>query len=402
MSEYLDSLDPGIPAFRNEIRRWMEAHVEPVLQGFTEYDLEVVMREKTDIAVCEAYERYNHASLAESLVCPQWPEAVGGRGLGPLHMAVLAEEASRVDMPRCTRGMGEMLVGPAVIAHGTTDQRNRILPRIIRGDDWYCQGFSEPDAGSDLAGVSCRGVVDGDELVITGQKVWTSHAHLANVAFVLVRTDPASQRHAGLSFVLVAMDAPGVEVRELRTMTGDTAFSELFLTDVRTPLDNVIGGLNHGWATAMTTLGNERGAQAATQHLVFERELEALTEHARNADMLDDPQFVQRLVWAYSKVQLMRFAGLRLLCDMAHGVDVEAQAPAGKLAWSEYHRALGELAITVGGLSGLVLEESGAPTRWQKVLFESRAETIYAGTSEIQRKIIAERVLGLPRSRVRP
>jgi alkylation response protein AidB-like acyl-CoA dehydrogenase len=318
--------------------------------------------------------------------------------------AVLNEEFYRAGVPRVTRGMGEWLVGPSVMVHGTPEQRAYFLPRIISGEDVYCQGFSEPGYGSDLAGVQTRGVVEGDELVITGQKVWTSGAGRANRMFLLCRTDPDAPKHAGLSYVLIDFTGPGVQYRPIKQMSGAAEFYEDFLDGVRTPLFFVIGGLNHGWRVAMTTLGHERGGRATVAHLGFEREFWQLTETARKRGKTADPLIRQQLAWAYTQVELMRFSGLRTLAQVAAGRPPGPEASVAKLFWSEYHKRLGEIAMTIEGADGLLRPDGdGYPvSAWQSVFLSSRAGTIYSGTSEIQRNIIGERALGLPKEPNRP
>jgi alkylation response protein AidB-like acyl-CoA dehydrogenase len=364
------------------------------------HDLERGVWRNPESPLYEDFLAWEKASMEARLICPQWPVDYGGRGFGESELAILAEEFAHAGMPRLTRGMGERLVGPAILAHGTVEQREYFLPRVISGLDRYCQGFSEPDAGSDLAAVRTRGVIDGDELVITGQKVWTSHAHLADLLFLLCRTDPGSARHQGISYVLVPMKNNRIRIDPVRTMAGEETFCQEYLDGARAPLFNVIGGLGNGWRTAMTTLGDERGAVAALQHLEYEKEWHALVGRARELRRDSDPLVRQKLAWAYCQVQVMKATGLRLSGTLTTGAKPGPEASLTKLVWSEYHRRLGEIALDIEGAEGLVRPAGdGYPlSRWQKTYLTSRAETIYAGTSEIQRRIIAERVLGLPRS----
>ncbi len=255
--------------------------------------------------------------------------------------------------------MGESLVGPSVFVHGTPDQQAAFLPRIISGEDVYCQGFSEPSTGSDLAGLQTKGVVDGDEIVITGQKVWTSGAQLANMMFVLCRTDPDAEKHAGISYVLIDFKDPGISFRPIRQMSGASGFAEDFLDGVRAPLFNVIGGLNNGWKVAMTTLGYERGGSATVLHLAYEREFWELAETARKRGVASDPLIRQQLAWAYTQVEIMRYAGLRLLAGLAEGRQPGPEASVSKLFWSEYHKKLGEIAMAIEGTDGLVRPGGG-------------------------------------------
>jgi alkylation response protein AidB-like acyl-CoA dehydrogenase len=314
-------------------------------------------------------------------------------------MAILNEELAGAGMPRVNRGMGESLVGPSIIVHGTDEQKAHFLHRIVTGDDRYCQGFSEPNSGSDLASLQCRGTVEGDEIVITGQKVWTSGADAANMIFCLCRTDPSAPKHRGISYALVPMKDNGVTIRPLRQMSGASGFFEVFLDGARAPLFNVIGGLNNGWRVAMTTLGNERGGSATTQHLRFEREFWELVAAARARGKDRDPLVRQQLAWAYSHVEIMRYQGLRTLAGLAAKREPGPEASINKLFWSEYHRRLGEIAMEILGPEALVRPEGDgyATNRWQAAFLGSRAGTIYAGSSEIQRNIVGERALGLPR-----
>jgi alkylation response protein AidB-like acyl-CoA dehydrogenase len=397
-------LGPEIAAFRAELRDWIAAHAPDGLAALADWNIAATGGgyRSGDIAAAmrqPAYAAWESALAGARLICPQWPEEYGGQGMDAVRLAVLNEEFHRAGVPRVVRGMGEALVGPSVIVHGTPEQRARFLPRIISGEDVYCQGFSEPGHGSDLAAVETRGVVDGDEIVITGQKVWTSGASRATMMFLLCRTDPDVEKHAGLSYVLISFTGPGVEYRPIRQMSGASEFCEDFLDGVRAPLFNVIGGLNNGWRVAMTTLGHERGGQATVAHLGFEREFWELVETARKYGKTSDPLVRQQLARAYTGVQLMRFGGLRALAGLAEGRAPGPEASVAKLLWSEYHKRLGEIAIAIVGTDALVRPEgAGYPTTaWQNVFLSSRAGTIYSGTSEIQRNIVGERGLGLPK-----
>jgi alkylation response protein AidB-like acyl-CoA dehydrogenase len=389
-------LGEELEAFRQELRSWIAEHRQEEL---ADTEGTAIAYRRRDGRVAEAYSAWEAASAEAGLVCPQWPAEVGGRGLSAIQMAILNEELARAGMPRVNRGMGESLVGPSVIVHGTEEQKARFLPRIVAGEDRYCQGFSEPNSGSDLASLQCRGVVEGDELVVTGQKVWTSGADAANVIFCLCRTDPDAPKHRGISYALVPMEGNGVTIRPLKQMSGASGFFEVFLDGARAPLFNVIGGLNNGWRVAMTTLGNERGGSATTQHLRFEREFWALVAAARERGRDRDPLVRQQLAWAYSHVEIMRYQGLRTLAGLAAKREPGPEASINKLFWSEYHRRLGEIAMDVLGPESLVRPEGDgyATNRWQAAFLGSRAGTIYAGSSEIQRNIVGERALGLPR-----
>jgi alkylation response protein AidB-like acyl-CoA dehydrogenase len=395
-------LGPEIGRFRAGLRDWIAVSAPAGLAELADWNRAVTAGWYRDLAAAMQHPAYAEweAALAEArLICPQWPEAYGGQGMDAVRIAVLNEEFHRAGVPRVHRGMGESLVGPSVIVHGTPEQRARLLPRIISGADVYCQGFSEPGHGSDLAAVETRGVVHGDEIVITGQKVWTSGAARATMMFLLCRTDPEAEQHAGLSYVLIPFTGAGVEYRPIRQMSGASEFCEDFLDGVRAPLANVIGGLNNGWRVAMTTLGHERGGNATTAHLGYEREFWELVDTARKYGRTADPLVRQQLAAAYTSVQLMRFTGLRTLAEVAEGRPPGPEASVAKLFWSEYHKRLGEIAIGIVGPDALLRPEGpGYPTTtWQNVFLSSRAGTIYSGTSEIQRNIIGERALGLPK-----
>jgi alkylation response protein AidB-like acyl-CoA dehydrogenase len=398
-------LGPQIAEFRLEMRDWIAANAPQGLNELTNWGGQQVAGGRRGAARLALVDHPLHKEWearlgGAKLICPQWPAEVGGRGWEGVRVAVWFEELRRHNVPAVRRGMGESLVGPAIIVHATPEQKAHFLPRIVEGIDVYCQGYSEPDHGSDLGAVETRGVVDGDELVITGQKVWTSGAQRANMIFVLCRTDVDAPKHRGLSYVLVPFSADnGVQVRPLRQMSGASGFCEDFLEGARAPLFNVIGGLNNGWAPAMTTLGFERGGNATTAHLGFEQEVWDLIDLARKNGKAADPLVRQRIAWSYTQVQIMRYAGLRLLAGLAKGREPGPEASVNKLFWSEFHKRFGEIALDVAGAAAMV-RPGGAgyvTDDWQDIFFSSRAGTIYSGTSEIQRNIIGERALGLPK-----
>ncbi|HUR79097.1 MAG TPA: acyl-CoA dehydrogenase family protein [Acidimicrobiales bacterium] len=380
----MSSFDLGekAEAFRTWLREWIEANAPA--------DRKARRKLARDPAWADALR-------GAGLLCVSWPKDYGGGGLGPLEMVVLNEEFAAAGVPKVTRGMGEGLVGPSIIVHGTDEQKARFLPRIIDGTDRYCQGFSEPDAGSDLASLKTRGVIDGDEIVITGQKVWTSWYWDATMLFCLCRTNTEAEKHEGISYVLVpikqADGSPnGVEFRPLKQLTGESHFAETFLTEARAPLANVIGGLNRGWHVSRTTLGNERGGSATTQYLQHAADFERLRKTVAARGLGDDPVVRQHMAWAYSHVQIMRFSGLRTLAAMVDERDPGPAASINKMFWSEYQQRLGELAVGMLGAEGMLADSS-----WHRLFFGSRSHTIWGGTAEIQRNIVAERVLGLPR-----
>jgi alkylation response protein AidB-like acyl-CoA dehydrogenase len=397
-------LGPEIAQFRAETREWVAGHIPAGLPELIDWNNVVTTggygSELRAAAMQDPLYAQWERELADArFICPQWPEEFGGKGLDAVRVAIFNEELYRAGVPRVVRGMGESLVGPSIIVHGTPEQQAHFLPRIITGEDVYCQGFSEPGTGSDLAGLQTKGVLDGDEIVITGQKLWTSGAARANRMFVLCRTDPAAEKHAGISFVLIDFKDPAVSYQPVRQMSGAAEFCEDFLDGVRAPLFNVIGGLNNGWRVAMTTLGYERGGSATIMHLAYEREFWELAETARKRGNSTDPEIRQKLAWAYSQVEIMRFSGLRALAQLAQGRRPGPEASINKLFWSEYHKRLGEIAMDIEGTDALVRPDGPgyATTPWQNVFIASRAGSIYSGTNEIQRNIIAERALGLPK-----
>ena len=397
-------LGPEIAEFRAQTRDWVAAQAPDGLAELADWNLAVTAGSYRGAALAAAAERPAYRQWEERLadarlICPQWPAEFGGQGMDGVRLAVLNEEFHAAGVPRVRRGMGESLVGPSVIVHGTAEQRKQFLPRIISGEDVYCQGFSEPDHGSDLAGVQTKAEVDGDEVVVTGTKVWTSGAARANMMFALCRSDPDAPKHAGLSYVLFPFNDPGVTYQPIRQISGASEFCQDFIDHVRVPVFNVIGGLNNGWKVAMTTLGHERGGAVTVQHLGFEREFWDLVETARKYSKDTDPLTRQDLARAFTGVQIMRFNGLRALAQAAEGKPPGPEASITKLVWSEYHKWLGEIAVGIVGTDALVRPPgAGYPTtEWQNVFLSSRAGTIYSGTSEIQRNIISERALGLPK-----
>jgi alkylation response protein AidB-like acyl-CoA dehydrogenase len=387
---------PAAIAFRAEIRDWLAANAPEEMRG-----VRVPRDPSPDLAA--AIGRWADALRDAGYLCVAWPREYGGRGLSGVEVAIMNEEFARADVPRLTRGMGESLVGPAIIAHATEEQKRRFLPPIISGEHEYCQGFSEPGAGSDLASLRTRGVLDGTELVINGQKVWTSGFWRANMIFTLCRTDPDAPKHHGISYVLVPIEVDGrrngIEFRPITRMTGKAHFAETFFTDARAPIDNVIGGLNNGWRVAMTTLGSERGGSATTQHVTFAREFWRLVAEVRKRGLIDDPRVREQLAWAYTQVETLRFTGLRLVADLAGGGGGQGlgNGSTSKIRWSEFQRRLTEIAMDLLGPDALVVGEGYELSHWQEEFLVTRSHTIWGGTAEVQRNIVAERVLGLPK-----
>jgi alkylation response protein AidB-like acyl-CoA dehydrogenase len=342
-----------------------------------------------------------------------WPKEYGGAGLTLIERTVLAEEFTKAGVPTGGHndGFSINMLGHTILACGTEEQKRHFLPRILSGEDRWCQGYSEPGAGSDLAGLGTRAFLDGDEWVINGQKIWTSNAHTANWIFVLCRTDPDAPKHKGISFLLVPMDQPGVEVRPIININGRHDFNEVFFTDARCPADHVIGGVNDGWRIANALLGFERGDGATTISLRFRDELDRLIAVARERGAADDPTVRQRLMRAHTSVELMRYLGMRTLSSSLKGHQPGPESSIVKLLWSEHHKRLTELALDVIGPDAMVpsgrdaanainTDEPGSPfstKAWVTTFLGARPGTIYAGSSEVQRNIVGERILGLPK-----
>jgi alkylation response protein AidB-like acyl-CoA dehydrogenase len=334
-----------------------------------------------------------------------WPEEFGGAGAPYTHQAIFLEEVARAEAPEHIGIIGLGMAGPTIIVHGTDEQKARYLPKILSGEEVWCQGFSEPGSGSDLASLRTRAERDGDDFVVNGQKVWSSFAHIADHCILMVRTDPSAPKHKGITYLLADMHAPGVEVRPLRQITGDPEFNEIFFTDVRVPAANVLGEVNGGWGVAMTTLMHERGTLgfALTARLeVAVKNLVALAKETRTNGRLasEDPLFRDRIARQWIELQELRFTNYRALTGLVKTGVPGPEGSIAKLHWSESNQRLGKLALEIlGPRAGLEGPEGPWNGYWQYQQLRSRGNTIEAGTSEVLRNIISERVLGLPRSR---
>ncbi|MBE9375499.1 acyl-CoA dehydrogenase family protein [Saccharopolyspora sp. HNM0983] len=377
-------------AFRSEVRQWLDDHLTGEFAAAG--GIGGPGREHEDFELRLAWDRL----LAEhGWTCLSWPREYGGREATTEQQIIFHEEYARANAPVRVGHIGEELLGPTLIAFGTEQQRARFLPGIAGVRDLWCQGYSEPGAGSDLAAVSTAAELDGDRWVVHGQKVWTSLAQHADWCFAVVRTEPGSSRHAGLSYLLIPMDQPGVQVRPIVQLTGTSEFNEVFFDGATTAADNVVGEPGQGWRVAMGTLGFERGIGTVDQQVVFRRELAAITELAESNGAAQDPVLRDRIDRAHIGLEALRCTVLRMLCgDTPAG----PQSSVVKLVWSSFHRGLGELALDVAGADGLTAR--GAPydlDTWQRLFLFTRADTIYGGSDEIQRNIVAERILGLPK-----
>jgi alkylation response protein AidB-like acyl-CoA dehydrogenase len=374
--------------FRREVREWLADNLTgefAALRG-----LGGPGREHE--AFAERLEWDKHLSEA-GWTCLGWPVEHGGRGASTAEQVIFHEEYARADAPHRVNHLGEELLAPTLIAFGTPQQQRRFLPKIKSLDELWCQGYSEPGAGSDLAAVSTTATRDGDEWTITGQKVWTSLAHLADWCFVLARTETGAKGHRGLSYLLVPMKQDGVTVRPIMQLTGTSEFNEVFFDDARTAADLVVGEVGDGWRVAMGTLAFERGVATLGQQVGFRREFDALVAIARDNGAAADPVVRERLTRSYVRLEVMRAHALRTLRS---GGVAGTEASVAKLLWAHWHRDLGELAMQVRGAVGMVEGDDGLD-EWQRLFLFTRADTIYGGSDEVQRTIIAERELGLPR-----
>jgi alkylation response protein AidB-like acyl-CoA dehydrogenase len=351
-----------------------------------------------ECALIEERHAWERRLGAAGLTCVGWPTEAGGRGLPLIQQVIFYEEYARAGGPGRLGHIGEGLLGPTVIAFGTEEQKQRFLPGIVKGDDIWCQGYSEPNAGSDLANVQTRAELDGDEWVITGQKVWTSGAAWSDWCFVLCRTDPeAMPKHRGISYLLVPMRREGIEIRPIVQITGDSEFSEVFFDGARTSADNLVGGANGGWKVAMGTLAFERGASTLGQQLAFQSELQEVIEIAKANGAAEDPVMRQRLADAWIGLRIMRFNTLRMLSN-PESSQLSREAMITKIYWATWHRELGKLAMDVLGPQSEIAEALPYDlTLLQRLYLFTRSDTIYAGSNQIQRNIISERALGLPR-----
>lgn len=390
-------------AFRTQIRTFLKENLPEDWAGVGQFD-----REEAVAFIAE----WRQKLAANSLLAPAWPKEYGGGGLSELEQVIVAEEFQKAGAPLGGSNdvFGIQMVGNTILHWGTDEQKEHFLPRIISGEHVWCQGYSEPNAGSDLAALGCKALLDGDEWIINGQKIWTSAGLEANWIFVLCRTDPDAAKHRGISFLLCPMDQQGVEVRPIEMLSGDADFNETFFTDARTHKDNVVGEVNGGWGVAMTLLGFERGEAAATTPIVFRAEFDKLVELAKQTGRDSDPVIRDRLAAMYCKVEVMRLMGMQTLTKFLGGGQPGPGESTFKLYWSEYHKEVTELAVDILGAAAMTPDgiaktsftadlpgSANDAASWVGTFYNARAGTIYAGTSQVQRNIIGELVLGLPK-----
>jgi alkylation response protein AidB-like acyl-CoA dehydrogenase len=375
-------------AFRADFRAWLDAHLTDEYRGASVMDAEPEQLERL--------RQWNRMLADARYAAIAWPVEYGGRGAGIMEQVVFSEEMHRARAPGTLNPLGLSNIAPAIIEHGTEEQKRELLPRMLCGDDIWCQGFSEPDAGSDLASLKMSAVRDGDDFVVNGQKTWNTLGHAANWCELLVRTDPSVPKHRGISCLLVDMTLPGVEVRPLVTITGEREFNELFFTNVRVPGAALLGPLNEGWRVAMTTLAYERGT-VANLHLGLRSKVAELVALAKETSLglgrsaADDPVLRRKLARVYLDAEYLKLIADRAISGALHGRAMGPESSIAKLVWSETEQHLCEVA-------GDVLGPDANRGRWGRDAVYSRALTIAGGTTQVNKNILAQRILGLPRS----
>jgi len=386
--------------FRQDLREWLKNNLPPG------WGTSAFKGPKGDerIQFLRDWQRNLHAGGYLGL---SWPKEYGGRGASMIELAIFNEEMARVEAPGPLNVLGLSMAGPTIIVHGTEEQKKRYLLKILNCDEIWCQGFSEPGSGSDVASIRTKAELKGDEFVVNGQKVWTSLAHIADWCMLLVRTDPNAPKHRGMSYLLVDMKSPGITVRPLKQMTGESEFNEVFFEDVRVPRANLVGEMNNGWGVALTTLMNERGtASFGTQarfRIIYDNLVTLAKKSAVNGrPAAQDPLIRQQLAQHLIDVEILKYNCFRNFTRLLRGGTPGPEGSILKLWWSELNQRMQETAMTLQGSYGQLLRDSPWAVesgRWQYNFLRSRANTIEAGTSEIQRNIIAERVLQMPKGR---
>ena len=376
-------------AFRKEFRAWLDENLTDEIRAGASWSME------PGVDGLERLRTWNRVLADARYAAIAWPEEWGGRGAGLMEQVVFAEEMQRASAPGTLNPIGLSNIAPAIIEHGSDEQKRTLLPRMLRGDDIWCQGFSEPDAGSDLASLRTTAVRDGDCWIVNGQKTWNTLGHMANWCELLVRTDPDAPKHKGITCLLLDMSLPGVEVRPLITIVGEVEFNELFFTDVRVPVDQTLGPVNEGWRVAMTTLAYERGT-VAKLHLGLRAKVGRLLALARETPgrgrtvAADDPVLRQKLARVYLEAELLKLISDRAISAELHGRAMGPEGSIAKLVWSEAEQHLTEVASDVLGPDAL----SG---QWARDRVYSRALTIAGGTTQVNKNILAQRILGMPR-----
>ena len=381
-------------AFRKEVRAWLETNLPDDLRGRA---FAASRADREEVQKLRAWQKDMHAA---GFVGLDWPREFGGRGASIVEMVILYQEMARAESPQLVNRGGVSILGPTLMKYGTAAQQKRFLPKILTADELWCQGFSEPNAGSDLANLQTRAVLEGDDFIVNGQKVWTSMGHVADWCFLLVRTDPGAPKHKGISFLLVDMRTPGITVRPLRQITGEAEFNETFFDSVRVPKENLVGKLNEGWSVAITTLAYERDLLTFIRHISLRNALHRLIKLAQSRGRNTDPVMRQTIAGLWIGEQALQLNGYRSLTRILRGGQPGPEGSTAKLFWSQLDQELALTATQVIGPYSQITEGSAwAPDDGQWEFYEllARGSGIRAGTSEILRNILAERVLGLPK-----
>lgn len=397
------SYDEAADAYRHSIKQFLTTNLPERWQG-----LQALAPAEREVFA----ERWRALLAEHRLLAPSWPAEYGGGGLSLIEQVIVHEEFTRVGAPTGvpTDVLSIGMLGPTIIICGTPEQKRHYLPRILSGEDRWCQGYSEPDAGSDLAGLKTRADLDGDEWVINGQKIWTSHSHLANWIFVLGRTDPTAAKHKGISFLLCPLDQPGIEVRPIVNAAGSHEFNEVFFTDARTAVGNIIGEPNEGWRVTTQLLAYERGGDSTTIPLVVQAIVDRLIQTARERGRLTDPVVRQQLAGLQARASTLHASGLRTLTAALNGQPLGAESSLSKIQWTELYQDATIVAVDLCGADALAhlgvathvplppdAMGTTSAAEWVNHLLCARPASVYSGSNEIQRNIIGERVLGLPR-----
>jgi alkylation response protein AidB-like acyl-CoA dehydrogenase len=380
--------------FRKEVRGWLEANLPEELRGTA------FAASRAGVDEVRRLRAWQKTMCEAGYVGIDWPKEFGGRGATLTEQVILFQEMARAESPQLVNRGGVSMLGPTLMKFGTAAQQKRFLPKILNADELWCQGFSEPNAGSDLANLQTRAVLDGDHFVVNGQKVWTSMAHVADWCFLLVRTDPAAAKHKGISFLLVDMKTPGISIRPLRQITGEAEFNEVFFDNVRVPADNLVHKLNEGWAVAITTLAYERDLLTFIRHISLRNALHRLVKLARARGKGSDPILRQKIASLWIGEQALQMNAYRSLTRILRGGAPGPEGSTSKLFWSQLDQELALTATQVIGPYSQIAEGSEwAPDhgQWQFYELLARGSGIRAGTTEILRNILGERVLGLPK-----
>jgi alkylation response protein AidB-like acyl-CoA dehydrogenase len=384
----------GEEGFRKEVRVWLERNLPDDLRG------KAFAASRADVEEVRRLRAWQKTMAEAGYVGMDWPRQFGGRGAPITEMVILYQEMARAESPQIVNRGGVSMLGPTLMKFGTPAQQQRFLPRILTADDLWCQGFSEPNAGSDLANLQTRAVLDGDDFLVNGQKVWTSMGHVADWCFLLVRTDPGAAKHKGISFLLVDMKTPGITVRPLRQITGEAEFNETFFDNVRVPRENLVGKLHEGWSVAITTLAYERDLLTFIRHISLRNALHRLVKLTQARGRNTDPIIRQKLAELWIGEQALQLSGYRSLTRILRGGQPGPEGSTSKLYWSWLDQELALTATQVIGSYSQIGEGSAwAPDdgQWQFYELLARGSGIRAGTTEILKNILGERVLGLPK-----